>query len=206
MPSWPTLVAEPHVALFARTVVGLTLLIAGVAKLGDRRQVVEVVRNYQLLPGKTAEVIGSALPVLEVIIAIGLLVGVLMPWPALAAVALFFVFGGAVTINLLRDRREIACGCFGVTEEPHLSWLIVARNATLAGIAVLAMAHLDTAPRLIERLTLGDSFATVLVALVVLTMGWLWHAIFALWRLPDSSVHVADDHPATVTTTIHQSR
>jgi hypothetical protein len=192
MPDWHTLVTEPHIVLFARTTVGLILLIAGIAKIGDRHQVADMIRNYQLLPSDMTKLLGLALPLVEIAIAVSLLAGVLMPWSALAAISLFLLFSGAVAINLLRGRREIACGCFGTSEEQHLSWLIVVRNIALAGLAALSIGYSETLLDLLARISVIETAATVLMVSTALVLWWLGGRLMALWHLPDSQLGSED--------------
>jgi hypothetical protein len=198
MPGWRMFVTEPHIVLFARTIVGLVLLIAGGAKLGDRRRFVETIRAYRLLPGGTATAVGQGLPAIEIVIAGGLLVGALMPWSALAALGLFLLFGGAVAVNLLRGRRDIDCGCFGSATESYLSWWLVGRNLVLLGLAGVAMGRRDSLAGLVERVSIGEAAAMALAALGAMGLWWLAVVLAALWHLPDPRhprpvVQVSDD-------------
>jgi len=53
-------------------------------------------------------------------------------------------YGAAITVNLLRGRSWIDCGCGGGEQ---LSWSLVVRNLVLAGFALLPLAIVDAAPR-----------------------------------------------------------
>ncbi|HEY1134758.1 MAG TPA: MauE/DoxX family redox-associated membrane protein [Nocardioides sp.] len=73
-----------------------------------------------------------------------LAVGLLLPSPlgvaaAAAALALFVAFTVALTLAARRD-EEVACGCFGAWSAEPVSWLSVARTASLAALAAGALA------------------------------------------------------------------
>ena len=54
---------------------------------------------------------------------------------------LMAAYGGAISVNLLRGRPWIDCGCGGGEQ---LSWLLVGRNLVLTGFALLPLAIIDT--------------------------------------------------------------
>ncbi|MGO4119283.1 MauE/DoxX family redox-associated membrane protein, partial [Rhizobium ruizarguesonis] len=49
----------------------------------------------------------------------------------LTAFTLLVVYSVAITINLVRGRNEISCGCGGVLGTHNLSWKLVIRNIFL---------------------------------------------------------------------------
>ena len=68
---------------------------------------------------------------------------------------------GAVVVNLLRGRREIDCGCGGLSHQP-LSWGLVSRNLALM-VAVLVVMHGD-----IERGLVWLDYLTVTATVLAL--------------------------------------
>jgi uncharacterized membrane protein YphA (DoxX/SURF4 family) len=110
----PTLLAtlKPWLALVARLVVGGVWIWAGLAKLTDPLGSVRAVEAYQLLPTSVAEAVGYALPAVEVVIGLALVVGVMSRGAAVISAALFvgFVIGIA---SVWARGIEIDCGCFG---------------------------------------------------------------------------------------------
>lgn len=179
-----TYVDSPVIGLFARAIVGSVLLYAGATKLGSYGQMIRIIQAYRLLPDKMVSAVGRVLPVLEVVIGGALLVGVLLPWAAFIAVSLYLVFTLAITINLLRGRRVIACGCFGVSGLSHLSWWLVGRNGILVAMSMFVAANLKprlgmTLPsRAVEGIGMGLMFGLATV------LWWLARKLIILWRLP----------------------
>jgi hypothetical protein len=95
-----------------------------------------VVANYRLLPGWAVAPVAILLPPVEMLVAVTLLSAQLRPFGALAGIALLGVFAAAMAINLRRGRSLIDCGCGHSFLKQTLSWVLVARNAGLAGLLV----------------------------------------------------------------------
>jgi len=175
-------ISDHYVLLFIRTFAALVLLVAGISKLGGRREFIETVRDYRLLPKDLSIFVGRWMPVLEIMIGIGLLLGILILLTAFVAATLFILFGIAVAINLLRGRSNISCGCFGPQQNRHLTWILVTRNMIFAALMTLvgldALGSDDNA-----QLTAEKTVATTLVAATSLSLWWLWGYIRMLLHL-----------------------
>ncbi len=98
--------------LAARLVVGLVWIWAGLLKVGDPASSVTAVRAYQLLPPSTAEVVGRALPMVEVIVGACLVLGLLTRVSGVVSALLqaAFIIGIA---SVWARGISINCGCFG---------------------------------------------------------------------------------------------
>jgi len=175
-----------HAVVFARTLVALVLLAAGLAKLASWREFIKIVRNYEILSASLSRLVGRLLPVAEIVVAVGMLVGLLVPWSALAAIMLFVMFGSAIVINLLRGRRDISCGCFRPQRNQRLTWGLVMRNAMLASLAAVPWLA-DIAQKRVEPLPGAELVATMLAAGSVFALWWLWGVILKMWRLADDA-------------------
>jgi uncharacterized membrane protein YphA (DoxX/SURF4 family) len=87
-------------------------LYAGASKIGDLDASVRAVKAYQILPAPVAEVVGAALPPVEIALGVLLLVGLATRFAALASAALLAAFIAGVASAWARGLR-IDCGCFG---------------------------------------------------------------------------------------------
>ena len=99
-------------ALVARLVVGGVWIWAGLAKLADPLGSVRAVQAYELLPLSVAEPVGYALPAIEVVIGLALVVGVMSRGAAVISSVLFVGFVVGIASVWARG-IEIDCGCFG---------------------------------------------------------------------------------------------
>ncbi|GGF57793.1 hypothetical protein GCM10011519_34610 [Marmoricola endophyticus] len=98
--------------LLARLVVGVVWIVAGAIKLPDPDSSVTAVRAYQLLPLSLTSPVGHALPILEVVVGLLLVLGLLTrPVGLLSALMqLAFIIGIA---SVWARGISINCGCFG---------------------------------------------------------------------------------------------
>ena len=98
--------------LVARLVVGGVWLYAGAIKLPHPESSVTAVRAYQLLPTELADLVGTVLPSIEVILGALLILGVFTRWSGLlsALLQIGFIIGIA---SVWARGISIDCGCFG---------------------------------------------------------------------------------------------
>ncbi|MCW2815311.1 MAG: DoxX family protein [Nocardioides sp.] len=104
--------AGEWVALLARLVVGVVWLWAGLVKLAEPLGSVRAVQAYDLLPTALTEPVGYALPAVEVVVGLALVVGVMTRGAAVISVLLFVAFVIGIASAWARG-LEIDCGCFG---------------------------------------------------------------------------------------------
>ena len=117
--------------LAASIAIGLVFLVAGIDKLRHRALLPGVIANYRLLPTPLVAPAALLLPLIELLVAAGLLAGN-RPAAPLAAIALLLVFAGAMAINIRRGRTAIDCGCGHSGLRQSLGWGLVGRNLLFA--------------------------------------------------------------------------
>ncbi|GAA3637287.1 DoxX family membrane protein [Kineosporia mesophila] len=144
-----------------RVLAGGVFLYTGWAKIQDIDDTIRSVRNYQLLPEAIVPTVGTALPVVELILGVLLIAGVLTHYVALftALVSLAFFIG--VSAAWARG-LQIQCGCFGnsgFTSNPVPGYVreLVLNGTIMAGCVWL---FLRGAGRFSLDRTLGLSPAT----------------------------------------------
>lgn len=127
------------VTISISVVLGGLLLLAGVPKLRDREGGLAAVQGYRLLPEAAERLVAIALPYVEILLGILLVAGLGAPFVPAAATVLFLVFFAALSINLLRGRRDLDCGCFGFANAegaaPRITWFHAGRALVLAVLA-----------------------------------------------------------------------
>lgn len=100
------------VGLVVRVVLAAIWAWASLSKIGDPRTFIRAVRAYDATPEWLSKAIAYGLPMLELILAILLLVGLITRYAAAVSAVLFVVF----TIGLLQASArgiKLECGCFG---------------------------------------------------------------------------------------------
>jgi hypothetical protein len=150
---------DPLLVWIALACTATLLAHAAVGKLMDRALFEQHLAAYGVSHALLT-VPALVLPVIELTAALLLFT----PWRAAGAAlaaALFALYGAAMAQALLRGRR-LDCGCGG--EPLAVSWTLVARNAVLAGVALLAGATMAPRP-----MGVGD-FLVVAAALLLATL------------------------------------
>ncbi|MGH2719482.1 MAG: MauE/DoxX family redox-associated membrane protein [Actinomycetota bacterium] len=121
------------VLLLLRIVLAIVLAGAAIGKLQDLDDSRQQVRDFGL-PDVIARPIGTLLPGVELLIAVGLVIGVSSWWAAWAALALMAAFIAGITINLSLGRRP-DCKCFGSLHIETIGWRVLSRDLLLAALA-----------------------------------------------------------------------
>lgn len=129
-------------ATTGRILVGLVMLIAGIAKVkAGPQQFSRAILGYDLVTPGVAFLLSRTLPWLEVVTGVCLIIGLFCAAASLIAFALLLVFSAALTMSLYRGRKH-DCGCFGLGTVKRVRWQMVYRNLLLMG--ALAMTYLIT--------------------------------------------------------------
>jgi len=131
--------------LLIASIVGGTLLLAGIPKVRDRDGLLRVVRGYRLLPAPLERAVSIVLPWVEIVVGAALVTGLAGRYAAALAALVFAAFCAGLSVNLVRGRRELDCGCFafGAAHEiPRIGWF----HAIRAGAFAVAAALLAVVP------------------------------------------------------------
>jgi hypothetical protein len=158
-------------AIAALIVACTTLLFAGAAihKFRDLRRFDEIFAAYGLLPWAARLRLSRAVPLLEALVAVGLLLEVTRTTAACVGIVLLLAYAAAITVNLVRGRRELACGCGGPDDRRPIAPWMVWRNILVA--AMLSSVMLPWGPRPLgptDMVTIG--FGAAACALVYLCL------------------------------------
>ncbi|PZM94341.1 MAG: DoxX family protein [Actinobacteria bacterium] len=139
---WP--VVRPWLGTAVRGGLALVWLYAGATKVGDLAASGRAVHAYQIMPYELSQVVGAALPFVEIALGVLLLLGVATRLAAGVSAALLVIFIAGIVSAWARG-LAIDCGCFGTGgelpagEEPSYA-LDIARDVgflLLAGFLVV---------------------------------------------------------------------
>lgn len=100
------------IGLLVRLGLAAVWLVSGAIKASDLNQTYIAVQAYDLLPGGVASVVAGALPFLELVLGVLVLVGLGTRVVAVVSVVVLLAFVGAVAQSWARG-LSIDCGCFG---------------------------------------------------------------------------------------------
>ena len=127
-----------HIGFASRVLIGSLLVAGSLSKGLNFRWFVGVVTKYLLTPAGSARAIAFGVALVELVMGTMLLGGWLLPWSAFGAVGLLIVLSTAITVNLVRGRFDVECGCAGFWKKKRIGWDLLCRNAGLSGFAVLS--------------------------------------------------------------------
>jgi hypothetical protein len=144
---------------------GVVCLLAGLEKARAPRDFFEGVRQYRLVTGRVAPVVGGGLIATELVLGALLVSGIVPTIAAIGAIALFALFAAALAVSLARSNHA-PCHCFGASDVETISPLALVRALALTGLAVsvLVYALSDTA-----GIARGDVLPALLMAAGLVT-------------------------------------
>jgi hypothetical protein len=153
---------DPVVGVTLRLSLAALFAAAAWHKWSDRTRFRATLEEYRLLPRPMLGPVASAVPVVEALVSIALVVGSAAgPGPACAS-GLLVLYTLAIAVNLLRGRRWIDCGCLGSQGGRPLGPGLVARNALLVGASLAATLPPSGRDLVwIDWITIAGSVATV---------------------------------------------
>ena len=127
------------ISLIARLVLGGVLIAAGALKAGNPAHAAMAVRAYQVLPVTLANILGYALPWVEMGAGLALVIGVAVKAAAIIGGGLMVVFIIAIAQAWARG-LSIDCGCFvggGAVAPGHTAYVQeILRDTGLTALAV----------------------------------------------------------------------
>lgn len=136
---------------------------SGYAKLAGPEIFRADLAAYQLVPLWAITPLSWFFPVAEISLALAMLIPATRAEASWGLIALTLVFSAAVSINLLRGRRELDCGCFGGLSQP-IGPQTLLRNAVLLVGLVLTLVPPARAALSLDLIT-GFSAGLALVLL-----------------------------------------
>jgi len=124
--------------LMVRVGLAAMLAYAGASKLLGPATFAEDIQNYRLLPDAWAGPLALGLPVLELVVAAGLILPSHAGGASLLSGLLLLGFAAAMAQAKLRG-IDLECGCFG--GHSRVSWLKVGLNVGLSALAFAVAAR-----------------------------------------------------------------
>jgi peroxiredoxin/uncharacterized membrane protein YphA (DoxX/SURF4 family) len=161
-----------------RILLAAVFVVAGIAKLADRDGSRRALEGFGV-PSRFARVGSVVLPLVEVAIAAGLLVGATARWGLTAATGLLAAFVLAIGVTMARGATP-DCHCFGELHSAPAGWRTLSRTAVLAALGATAVALGPPASHLSPFGWIGWLNAAELVTIavgvsltiVILVQGW----------------------------------
>jgi Methylamine utilisation protein MauE len=163
---------DPAIGLLMVAAVALLFASASAHKLRDLKKFDEIFAAYGVLDAVARWHLSWVVPVLELVVAVGLLFDASRPYAASVGMVLLLAYAAAITVNLRRGRRDLACGCGGPDERRPIAPWMVWRNVLIALVLVSALAPWTTRPLgFTDAITV--TFGLLTVALIYLCVDQL---------------------------------
>src|ERR671916_1446296 len=121
------------VLLVIRLLLAAVFVVAGVAKLADRKGSRQAIIDFGV-PAGLGSPLGILLPLAELVCAVALIPSATAWWGAVGTLTLLILFVAGIGINLARGRKP-ECHCFGQLHSAPAGWKTLARNVVLSAIA-----------------------------------------------------------------------
>lgn len=136
------LLSNSYAVLASRLILGGVFIAAGVPKILDPGAFAAAIRSYGLaLPEWFVSFSAYALPYIEVLIGLYLIIGLFTKPTAWLTTALMVVFTAALLQGIARG-LDINCGCFGAGDGSSNLWLAFLRDIGLIALCL----HIILAP------------------------------------------------------------
>lgn len=137
---------DPVFTIIVSLCMSLMFGIAAVHKLKAVAVFKATMDEYQLVPQMLSGVTAALLIVAESLAAILVLVPAVRTTGLMIMASLLLIYTAGISINLLRGRRDIDCGCSGPASRHELSGWLVTRNLVLLSLVLLAANPLAQRP------------------------------------------------------------
>lgn len=106
-------------------------------KLGEFTEFTGFVADYKVLPETFVTPVSAAIVGAELLVVLLQLLPGGQVFGLLLALTLFGAYAAVMSINIVRGRTSIECGCGGAVQP--LSWTLVGRNGVLMAVTLLAV-------------------------------------------------------------------
>jgi len=143
-----------HFYLIIRLLLGAMWVWASLDKIQDPAQFSRDIANYHVMPFGLENLSAIVVPWLELLIGIGLIIGVMVDGAALISFSLMLLFIVLISQAILRG-FNIECGC-GLKEGQLVGWEKILENIVFLGASYLVLIRPKNLLELFPKTSLPD--------------------------------------------------
>lgn len=125
-----------ELGLLFRLVLAWLFISAFLSKISDFTTHLSIIREYQIIPYRWSKSFAYVDLGMQAFVGISMLFGLFTQLGLALALLLLVAYTVAISMNLLKGRRQISCGCGGLAGNHFLSWKLVGRNVVFIGLAI----------------------------------------------------------------------
>lgn len=126
---------QPYLILLMRITLGVVFLVASYEKIIEPEKFARDINNYHIIPFGLENIIALIIPLLELFIGLGLIIGVMVDGATVISGGLMIVFILLISQAMLRG-FNIECGC-GLKEGEMVGWSKLLENFVFLGASYL---------------------------------------------------------------------
>ncbi|MBZ5639142.1 MAG: hypothetical protein LAO51_10375 [Acidobacteriia bacterium] len=138
MDSLRRLLLDRRTIRVGQIVIGLVFATASLSKIGDLPAFALQVHNFRIAPVWSENLIAMALPWVELVAALSLLLGVRPRAGAVVVTALMAGFTVGVILAMARG-LDFECGCFGTADHTRVGAIKLLENLAMLGVSLVAL-------------------------------------------------------------------
>lgn len=153
---------DPDFGLLLAVLLAALFAIASWHKFTQPAQFEGVLGAYRILPAGLVPVVSRLVPLVELLVAAGLLIPASRAVASVLMAAVLLAYATGIAVNLRRGRVDLDCGCAGPNDRRPIAPWMLARNGLLALAALAAGLPWTARPlALVDALTVAGGAATV---------------------------------------------
>lgn len=154
--------------LFLRMLLSILFLSTSVSKFRKIEEHIVIIKEYRIIPLRWSRGLGWFEVMCEFAVGFCLLVGFWIDVTFMTAALLLFIYSVAVSVNLLRGRDFISCGCGGIAGDQALSWKLVLRNIFLIAVVFWLFLFGASLGRITNVFSHPESFFSFRVTFIII--------------------------------------
>jgi uncharacterized membrane protein YphA (DoxX/SURF4 family) len=145
---------QPYLIILIRILLGAIFIYASYDKILDPGKFARDIANYHIVPFGLENIIALIIPWLELLIGIGLIIGVMVDGAALISGGLLALFIVLIAQAILRG-FDIECGC-ALKEGQLVGWDKILENLVFLGASFLVWQRQKKLLEIFPKTTLSD--------------------------------------------------
>lgn len=128
------ILSNKYLALIFRFYIGGVFIYASMYKINYPWEFAETIAGYQLVPFWSVNLLAVAMPWLELVCGVLLVVGIRSKSAVAIIAGMLVLFTVAIALSLIRN-IPIGCGCFSSVGE-NISWMTVVRDLVWLAMSI----------------------------------------------------------------------
>ncbi|MFJ8516171.1 MauE/DoxX family redox-associated membrane protein [Lysinibacillus xylanilyticus] len=131
--------------LVIRNIFALIFLTSSISKIKNYEDHVFSIIEYKIIPTKYVRKYAVIDITLEILLGLAFLIGMYIKYAFVGSTLILAIYTIVISINVIKGRTDIDCGCGGIVGAHKLSWMLVYRNLILIIVLVVSLLMINIA-------------------------------------------------------------